>query len=566
MRALLSYARFLLAAIAINVAAVVSSAGASSSPCSESEDDPLTRDDIIMIPKYKQSNHEQMVLGAKIAQAELNKRKSPPAPNIYGSCPSREQSRLDQISMVEHATELDVAAIMIANNAGKDIENYTLAAAEKGIPIVTYDSPLKGGRDVGESLFVSPVDFRETGMLLANMTKFTIETQHGNYSFSNGPKEGGDFVILSTTPNSANQNLWIQSMKKAMEEDDRFAQLNLVGDGVYYPTVDNADGYRQITLELVELKKNGTLPNLSLIVAPTTSGATAAANTLLDYRHCGAMQVVGLAQPAEMLEASVNGCAPAFALFLNLDIGYLAYHATHALISREITGAAGESFNAGKLGTREIQRDPVRGNNSLWVLLGDFIVYNTENVARAANVECTMGFCDGKVRDYLEERFMEKYKKKAIALVPKFTGMLSFISSTFLVQHILRSKKQRMSVYSRIIVGVSTADMLSSFFGFFLSTWPMPADTWLAYGASGTVQTCSMQGFFFQLGLCASTLYQCSLVCYYFLTVVKGFGKTRLKKWEPFFHVFPCTIALSTAVAGLALKLYNPMMRGSSCW
>ena len=320
-----------------------------------------------------------------------------------------------------------------------------------------------------------------------------------------------------------------------------------------------------MTLEIVELRKNGTYPNLSLIMAPTTSGAAAAARALYDNGHCDIMQVSGLALPAEMLEVSLAGCAPEFALFNNLDIGYLAYHATYSLISGQIEGKEGESIAAGKLGTRQIQADPSRPAGSLWVLLGDFVTYDTENVERAASVECMMGFC-GPAAEYLEQRFMKKYMKKALAIIPKFTGMLSFICSGFLVLHILQSKKQRKSSYSRIIVGLSMADCFSSFFGFFLSTWPMPAETWLAYGATGTVQTCSMQGFFLQLGLCGATLYQASLVCYYFLTIVKGMSKSRVKKWEPFLHAIPCITALGTAIAGLVLDLYNPMTRGSMCW
>mmetsp|Transcript_17865 Transcript_17865/g.30810 ORF Transcript_17865/g.30810 Transcript_17865/m.30810 type:complete len:151 (+) Transcript_17865:61-513(+) len=150
--------------------------------------------------------------------------------------------------------------------------------------------------------------------------------------------------------------------------------------------------------------------------------------------------------------------------------------------------------------------------------------------------------------------------------MPAFTGMLSFLSSGFLVQHILRSKKQRHSMYSRLIVGLSSADMFSSFFGFFLSTWPMPSGTWLAYGASGNEHTCEMQGFFFQLGLCAATLYQASLVSFYFLTISRGWSKSNLKRYELLFHALPCSVALGTAVAGLFLQLYNAMPRGNVCW
>ena len=70
-----------------------------------------------------------------------------------------------------------------------------------------------------------------------------------------------------------------------------------------------------------------------------------------------------------------------------------------------------------------------------------------------------MGFCGNDTADYLEDWFIQRYKKKVMAIIPKFTGMLSFLCSGFLVQHILHLKKQRKSPYSRIIIGLSTADI-----------------------------------------------------------------------------------------------------------
>lgn len=518
---------------------------------------------VAMIPKYKQANHEQMVLGARLARREIARRSSTDAdaPAVAASYPSRTNSRDDQAAIVEEVASssgLDssgaVRAIMMANNAGVEVERYTVEASQNGVPVVTYDSPLRGGRDAGESLFVSAADFGRTGHLMARMASFVLSEQGG----------GGDFVILSTTPDAENQNGWIDAMRGAVERGEEFSNLSLVGDEVYYPPVESVVGYEEITMELIRLKENGTLPDLSLIVAPTTAGSATAARVLHEHGYCDAVKVTGLGAPAEMLEASLAGCAPAFAFWNNLDVGYLAYHATHALISGQVGGNEGEFIDAGKLGTREILADPTR-DNALRILLGDFIVYNVENVERAAYVDCITGFC-GNAAEYLEERLMQKYKKKALAIIPKFTGMISFVCSGFLVQHILRSKKQRRSPYSRIIVGLSTADMLSSFFGFFLSTWPMPSDTWLAYGSAGNVHSCNMQGFFFQMGLCAATLYQASLISYYFVTAVRGWGKTRIKKWEPVFHVIPCAVSLGTAIAGLALRLYNPVTRGSMCW
>jgi hypothetical protein len=116
------------------------------------------------------------------------------------------------------------------------------------------------------------------------------------------------------------------------------------------------------------------------------------------------------------------------------------------------------------------------------------------------------------------------------------------------------------------MLGMSISDMITSFFGFFLSTWPMPKDTWLAYGAVGSAATCSMQGFFFQLGIAATPLYNCALAYFYLMKIIYGWNDRKLLVIEPFLHAIPVLFALTTAIAGLVLKLYNPDHLGSMCW
>jgi len=217
-------------------------------------------DSVTMIPKYKQHNHDQMILGARLAQRDL--RKNEMAPKVVAAYPSRDTSKSDQISFVRDVTNHGNArAILLNNLAGEEIEEFTLEAYRQGVPVVTYDSPLKGGRDAGESVFVSPVDFGKTGLLMADMALSILGD------------EGGDFVIQSTTRTSANQNGWIASLRHALTAQQKYSNLRLVGEEVYYPSEHNDHGHETMTLELVELKLNNTLPNLQLIMAPTSSGA-----------------------------------------------------------------------------------------------------------------------------------------------------------------------------------------------------------------------------------------------------------------------------------------------------
>ena len=173
------------------------------------EDEFLQYSDIVMIPKYKQDNHKEMVLGARIAQRELTKNPSIDIdrddikctrcykdededepllpPETFGSWfPTRATSAEDQIQFVQDCKCLGVQAIMVTNNAGRSIENFTLAAANSGTYVVSYDSPLKGGKDAGESFHVAPVDFAKTGEVMAEMALSILGD------------DGGDFVVLAS--------------------------------------------------------------------------------------------------------------------------------------------------------------------------------------------------------------------------------------------------------------------------------------------------------------------------------------------------------------------------------
>jgi hypothetical protein len=163
---------------------------------------------------------------------------------------------------------------------------------------------------------------------------------------------------------------------------------------------------------------------------------------------------------------------------------------------------------------------------------------------------------------------MDMFKKKAIAIIPKVTGMISFVFSGYIIWEILRESKLRRLTKNRLLVGISVHDMISSFFGCFLSTWPIPANTWLVYGNVGTIRSCTMQGFFFQAGIGAAPLYSAALTTFYLLNVVFELpSETIVKKAEPFLHGVPILFGWSTAIAGLPLKLYNAADRvGFMCW
>ena len=96
---------------------------------------------------------------------------------------------------------------------------------------------------------------------------------------------------------------------------------------------------------------------------------------------------------------------------------------------------------------------------------------------------------------------------KALTIVPKVTAMASFLGSMTIVIEILIKRKTRLErIYHRLMLAMSLLDVLSSL-AYFMSTWPMPADTENVYGAVGNTASCSAQGFFIQLGLVSACFF-----------------------------------------------------------
>jgi rhamnose transport system substrate-binding protein len=261
-----------------------------------------------------------------------------------------------QIEFVTNAVTQGVDAIMISNNAGDQIDPAIQQAADAGIAVVSWDSPIPSG--TGESLFVAQVDFDETGKVMADMATEILGA------------DGGEVAILSASPDAANQNAWIAYFNEVLA-DPEYASLELVD--TVYGNDDAEESYNQ-ALALID-----SHPDLKLIMAPTTVGIAAAAKAMQDEGLCETVKVSGLGLPDEMRSYTENGCAPQFALWSFVDLGYTTYYAAHAIASGELTAEEGATFTAGRMGDYTIEKDPTR-DNGLRIVMGPFTVYDESNV------------------------------------------------------------------------------------------------------------------------------------------------------------------------------------------
>ena len=154
-------------------------------------------------------------------------------------------------------------------------------------------------------------------------------------------------------------------------------------------------------------------------------------------------------------------------------------------------------------------------------------------------------------------------KQKSLAILPKISGTMSFLGSTYIFQDVARSKRRRSKPYNRLILALSTFDIMASVVNI-MSTWPIPEGTPGVYAAVGTTGTCTAQGFFNETGNITTPMYNCMLCVYYILIIRNGWSETRVKKIEPYLHAVPLVVGWTMGIAGLPLTLYNPS--GWLCW
>ena len=155
-------------------------------------------------------------------------------------------------------------------------------------------------------------------------------------------------------------------------------------------------------------------------------------------------------------------------------------------------------------------------------------------------------------------------------LIPNVTGSLSVVSSGLILAYIIfRSERKLSTIYHRIIVGISCADILGSA-AMALTSLPKPktapeTQTWeqgrynSINAGLGTALTCELQGFFFTFGTFTAFSYNCMLCVYYTLAIALRLKEQTIRTYcEPFLHIIPICIGLGMTIPSVMFDLFNP--------
>jgi len=259
-----------------------------------------------------------------------------------------------QIQIIDELVAQNVESIAVSANDFDALEPAARRASEAGTKMFAVDSAMN---PASRLTFVNQAGVVEVAQSLADAV---LDLTGGS----------GEWAILSATSQAANQNAWIEAMQDIMASDAKYANLDLVriayGDDLRDKSVSETEALLQ------------SFPDLKVIMAPTTVGIAAAGRVITDRGLIGQIELTGLGLPSEMAEYIDNGACAYMFLWNPIDVGYLAGKVAMALADGTISGAVGESFSAGRLGSRTITAADDGGTE---VILGPPFRFDPSNIA-----------------------------------------------------------------------------------------------------------------------------------------------------------------------------------------
>ena len=261
-----------------------------------------------------------------------------------------------QIPILQSLISQKVDAIAIAANDTSTLIEPLKEVSAAGIKICTLDSDLDAA---SRATFCNQTSNQLVGQILMDAV----------YDITGGE---GQYAILSATTEATNQNAWIDAMKKIAEGDGKYANLELVA--IAYGD-DEADKSASETATLL-----ADYPDLKVICAPTAAGIAAAAKVIRDQDS--AVKITGLGLPSAMAEyISEDGPCPYMYLWNPIDLGRLAAYTSIALVDGTITGAVGETLEAGKMESSPYTLTALESNGSASeIIMGEPFRFTPDNI------------------------------------------------------------------------------------------------------------------------------------------------------------------------------------------
>ncbi len=239
-----------------------------------------------------------------------------------------EATATSQIEYVEAAVQNGADIVFVGANS-EDAMNATFdEAREAGTKIYIINQDIPGSEDHRDCA-IMPCDFSTVGVAQVELLGSLIDYE-------------GQIAILSATTDAPDQNTWIDGMKEELENNEKYANMELV-DVVY-----GDDQPDKSTTEMEALLAN--YPDLRGVISPTTVGVCASAKVIQTQGVADKVCLVGLGLPSEMQEFVEDGTVEAFQLWNPPYEGYLAAYVAYHTVFDGWTPEVGATVDCGKLG------------------------------------------------------------------------------------------------------------------------------------------------------------------------------------------------------------------------
>lgn len=242
--------------------------------------------------------------GVKAAAQELDV-------NAYMLGP-KDADPAQQVKIVEDLVSKGVDAIGVVPNDAKSMEPVFAKAKEKGIIVLTHESPDQVGNDYD--------------LELIDNVKFG---QHHWDKLVEFMGDSGEFAVYVGSLTVPLHNLWADEGLKYAKE--KYPNLKLVTERI--PCAEDQELSRQKMLELIK-----AYPNLKGLVGFGSLGPPGAAQALQEKGLCDKIAVVGTVIPSHAAPYLKNGCMDWGILWDPKDAGYgMVWLAKYMLDGNKVT-------------------------------------------------------------------------------------------------------------------------------------------------------------------------------------------------------------------------------------
>lgn len=251
-------------------------------------------------------------------------------------------------SLIETQTLKGADVIAVSPNDPSVLAPAMKAAQQKGRHVLTWDAD---GQKDSREFFVNQATSEQIGNALVD----TMAKDLGQPT--------GKVAIVTATLTAANQNAWIDVMKKRLAS--KYPKMQLVA---IKPCNEDQQQAFQVTQDLMQ-----AYPDLKGVFAISSVAFPGAAEAIKQAGKGGKVLVTGLSTPNDMKAYVMDGTVKSVILWNTQDLGYLTVYAAEAVATGKLKAGA-TTFHAGKLGDKQVVGDNI--------LLGNILVFTKDNIGQ----------------------------------------------------------------------------------------------------------------------------------------------------------------------------------------